>query len=286
MPCEGPCDEFPSESLLQMKLAVEAEEPYVIFSLTTIGPRIEHIKETLDALVEKQTRPPDKVFLLVPPEVKLPEWLLHYDDKSSRPGVLQTLTMPYDYGPSSKLLGALDNIPSHRWNDTLVIYGDDDMHYGANMVDTHIKAQQGHVKTAFGTRKINAAGISFLEATGTISVYASVVPREVFKVKDASIECRLSDDFFLGYHLSQAGVKAELIGKCKYSFSASKWPSDCDTYPLQIWKLNALSHVSADKAGMEKRSQERNFKSQLLRYKTCGKQLGLDTAVASGEQSL
>ena len=126
----------------------------VVFSVTTTARRIDLIKDTLDAIVEQQSHPVDRVYLATPPTVSWPRWLREYNSTSQRPGVLRCLRMAKDYGPASKLFAALRE-GGERDPSTVVIWGDDDVHYGSQLVELHLAAQASATSmTAFAPRLI------------------------------------------------------------------------------------------------------------------------------------
>lgn len=252
----------------------------VVFSLTTIGKRIKKVKPVIDQIVEGQTRVPDAVYLAVPPGVKVPKWLKKYNETTSRPGVLKVLHMEEDYGPASKLLAALAE-GGERSPGTLIVYGDDDVLYGDTIVEQHVKAQRKtRAPSAFGSRQIGLGQgkkrENLLEATGTISVPASAVPHEVFRVKDMPPACRLSDDYWISHNLVKAGVKLENLPKCQYDFGRNSWPRSCGT-PFHTVKdiqhIEALSETVLDRDGNEAHRSGGDWRAQLKRYEACQKLL-------------
>eukprot|EP00927_Polykrikos_kofoidii_P041809 TRINITY_DN35661_c0_g1_i1.p1 TRINITY_DN35661_c0_g1~~TRINITY_DN35661_c0_g1_i1.p1 ORF type:complete len:364 (+),score=71.06 TRINITY_DN35661_c0_g1_i1:165-1094(+) len=265
------------ECVVGARGALSKEEPRVVFSVTTTPRRIDKLKPVIDAIVEGQTRPPDAVFLSVKlATTKLPEWLHGYNGTSRRPGVLQVLHMPVDYGPASKLLAALAE-GGERGKDTLVIYGDDDVIYGNSIVEQHIEAQlRSTVPTAFGTRKIGigkgSKHESLLEGVGSISVRASLVPESVFDVQGMPPACRLSDDYWISHHLAEAGVALDLLPRCVYDFSTEAWPRSCGT-PFhdvrQIRHIGALSETVISHDGSVVTRSGGDWRSQLGRYEVC-----------------
>lgn len=252
-------------------------EPRVVFSLTTIKKRIKLIKPVVDKIVEGQRRPPDVVYLAVPPEVKtLPKWLRKYNETSSRPGVLKVLHMASDYGPASKLLAALAE-GEERSPDTLIIYGDDDVIYSDLVVEQHLEAQlSASQPSAFGTRLIGLGEgkrrEKILEATGTISVRASQVPESVFRIHSMPPSCRLSDDYWISRHLTQSGLQLQLLPRCEYNFHLGVWPSSCgQPYHTvrDIQHVEALSETVLTADGKEARRSGGDWRAQLNRYTAC-----------------
>ena len=126
----------------------------VVWTLTTTAARISYIKPVLDAVIEQQSRPVDRAYLATPPNVTYPQWLRKYDSTSRRPGVLHCLQMDKDYGPASKLLAVLRE-GGERDPATVVIWGDDDVYYGSELVALHLAAQAGATRmTAFAPRLV------------------------------------------------------------------------------------------------------------------------------------
>ena len=124
----------------------------VVWSLTTTAARINYIKPVIDTIIEQQSRPVDRVYLATPPNVTYPGWLRNYDSTSTRPGVLRCLQMAKDYGPASKLLAALRE-GGERDASTVIVWGDDDVSYGSELVSLHLAAQAGATRlTAFAPR--------------------------------------------------------------------------------------------------------------------------------------
>ena len=126
----------------------------VVWTFTTTAARISYIKPVLDAVIEQQSRPVDRAYLATPPNVTYPQWLRKYDSTSRRPGVLHCLQMDKDYGPASKLLAVLRE-GGERDPATVVIWGDDDVYYGSELVALHLAAQAGATRmTAFAPRLV------------------------------------------------------------------------------------------------------------------------------------
>ncbi|TPX51514.1 hypothetical protein SeMB42_g01894 [Synchytrium endobioticum] len=107
----------------------------VVLSLTSFPNRLETIGDTIKSLME-QSRPADAVYLTVPNEVKRLDGIPH-----TIPPIVEELKQKYgkslvvqrteDYGPATKLLGAL---LAERDPDTIVITVDDDVSYHPDTV--------------------------------------------------------------------------------------------------------------------------------------------------------
>lgn len=245
----------------------------VVFSITTHGHRLPLIKAAVDSVLHGQTRPPDAVYLSVGPDIKdFPDWLMQYNAS----GKLRLLQMARDYGPASKLLAALKE-GGERSDDTIIVYGDDDMVYSDRVVEMHVKAQLAAAgPTAFGTRRIAIGQGSLkqpiLEAVGTISLPASVTPDAAFAVASMPDVCYLSDDFWLAHHLTRQGVQLELLPGCQYDWGASAWPrSGCGAFEEleNVRHVGALSEAVVDSAGSKVKGGRGDWRDQLKRYEAC-----------------
>lgn len=257
------------------------DDPRVVFSLTTIELRLPLLKEVVDRIVENQTRHPDAVYLAVPPSVKdLPEWLAKYNETSCRPGVLHVLFMKIDYGPSSKLLAALSE-GNERGQQTIIVYGDDDILYGNRIVELHLEAQKRAMKpTAFGSRRLHPRELDplvMLEATGTVSVVASVVPNDMFTVASQPDACKYSDDFWISHHLDKSGVAIRALPGCTYDWptkGGKGWPKSCGDF-VHVSRIGQIQPLSKLRIGWNGKAMNRselqrgNWKMQFQRYKMC-----------------
>lgn len=257
----------------------------VVFSLTTIPSRLDKIDIVLDQLLG-QSRRPDAVYLALPPSVgMLPGWL---EERLGQHAELRVLWMEADYGPASKLLAAVVD-GGERGENTLLVYGDDDILLPPTILERHREAHQraAPVRAAFGTRRIELAGgtrrETLLEATGTISIRASDVPRpghsKMFEVGDAAYSggvgkadaCRLSDDYWLSHHLAAAGLSFELLPGCVYDYNRGEWPSSCGA-PFEavpaIENIDALSQALLVGGQLQARGGG-DWRAQLARYVEC-----------------
>jgi len=255
-----------------------------VFSLTTIPARIGHIRPTLEALLDSQRRQLDTVYLSIGPGVAaLPPWLQQrVAGRDVDSGIrLQVLRHEHDPGPGLKLLGAARAEREANRGDTLIIYGDDDVIYGQDLVQMHIDEHRkqcqaaGHQPRAFGARFIRAGSpdIPVLEATGAISVFARDVPAGAHRIGEAPDACRFSDDFFLAYAFLQAGVKLEPLRACEMDWNSGEMSYRCVRSKLQhVETLEPLSRMRVDANGKKVHGASGfsgDWRTQLDRYKLC-----------------
>ncbi|KNC98774.1 uncharacterized protein SPPG_09304 [Spizellomyces punctatus DAOM BR117] len=124
----------------------------VVLSLTSFGGRVENINETLASLVA-QSRTPDAIYLIVPSEP------IHRVDEKSTTSVsdeflkgleagfapLLTVLRTEDWGPATKLLGALT---VEKDPNTIVVTVDDDSTYHPDMLLGLVMASHEHPNNA------------------------------------------------------------------------------------------------------------------------------------------
>src|SRR5262245_6484654 len=112
----------------------------VLVSLTSLPSRLPHIEPTLESLLA-QTLPPDRIL------VALPLYSRREGCRYSIPGFLRKLERTRtvevvrcltDYGPGTKLLGALRRVP----RDSCLIVVDDDVAYEPFLVEELHRAQE------------------------------------------------------------------------------------------------------------------------------------------------
>ena len=123
--------------------------PRVVVSLTSMPENVEHLKETIDTLIN-QTYPIDAIYINLPKKNKrtnevYPDFPLWLDNKKYN--IVKKHVLPRDYGPLSKLMGALlvEKDPS-----TIIITVDDDKLYAPNLVEKLVWNSLNNPDAAFG----------------------------------------------------------------------------------------------------------------------------------------
>eukprot|EP00971_Amphidinium_carterae_P112524 2228319-Amphidinium_carterae.1 len=185
--------------------------------------------------------------------------------------------MDIDYGPASKLLAAVAEGQERGRNDTLIIYGDDDVLYSPLIIQRHVDAQKTAPRpTAFGTRLINIGEgrkrVPILEGVGTVSLRASYISDAFFKITDMLDMCRLSDDYWISRHLSKGGIEFEMLPKCAYNFNTERWSASCGKpfhHLDDIRHIDALSETVMAADGSMAQRFGGDWRAQLKRYEDC-----------------
>ncbi|KAI9019647.1 hypothetical protein DFJ74DRAFT_673921 [Hyaloraphidium curvatum] len=193
------------------------KRPRVVISLTTVPPRVLHIRSTLDTLVN-QTMKPDMIYLQMPKSSErfkdgywIPRWLRKLPI---------TVNRCDDRGPATKLLGVL---PLESDPDTLIILADDDMIYPPDMVSDLVSRFLGagsrtavgyagqviemdngrlRVQTAQSVYH-SSAGVDVLEAFRGVVYRRGWFDASLERIPD---ECLRTDDIWIAAHLARKGI--------------------------------------------------------------------------------
>jgi hypothetical protein len=238
------------------KIKVDINKTYkVVTSCTTSPLRINKMEHTLESL-ENQTISPDNMMLNLPyvysrtnETYTIPEYI-----NNNKKIVVNRLDM--DYGPATKLVGAILNIPKDE--DTWILVHDDDHLYLENTIENHVeyinKLKSNKIALAIsGFKLINdkvdhikkdLGEIDVLEGFCTFSVHRSVfeddfLPYILSVIKN--IDSKLSDDLIISNYLALKNIKILLISNNKISREIW-WKSGCELeYGMQDDALHKLA---------------------------------------------
>jgi len=170
----------------------EGEQLYFLFAMTP--PRAHRLEKVLETM-RRQSRPPDAVILSLPRQFRrFQEPFQPLPGAASDP-LLRINALPRDEGPLSKYFGGL-----HLPNLSTVIIGDDDMFYGASMVEdlacAVAKAPYGTVYSAGIDLSFTGLGPSLMGFRG-VGMRAGML-RDLL-LWDVPPECFLVDDAFASH---------------------------------------------------------------------------------------
>lgn len=228
----------------------------IVTSCTTSPLRIFKMKETLNSL-EKQTVSPTYMIL------NLPYVYARTNEQYVIPDYIQNNTnivinrLEIDYGPATKLIGSILNIPNNE--DTWIVVHDDDQLYLQNTIETYVEYinKIDNKKIAFTISgfdiinnkvihyKSDLERVKILEGFCTFCVHRSVFEDDfipyilnVIKNKD----CKLSDDLILSNYISYKNIKVLQISNENISKNMW-WNSGCE---LEYGKETDALHVMAN----------------------------------------
>lgn len=198
--------------------------PRIIFTMTTIPSRLEHIDGVLKDLA-KSAVDPDAIYLNIP-DVSRREGTkydipAHIQETIDLLGI--TLVRCQDVGPATKFFPILAREPQ----DTIMLLVDDDQRYPEHAFDELVKYSLNNPHEAVGYRGLNVSAkgeISYVESgSGKVDVletYAGVAIRvrhlQGYQPPDPNNECFTCDDISIHAQLKQNGVPRVLLPGSRY----------------------------------------------------------------------
>lgn len=199
--------------------------PKIILSLTTTPVRIRKMRDMLTALARQD----DEVSEIL---LNLPYRLARTGEPYDIPGWMATVpklrvNRCRDYGPATKLLGALERETDP---DTLIITVDDDIMYPDDMVAAYRRYATGGEACAYCTSGFNipdpfAVGVrgalrgvrghlmpaQVAEGYGSCLYRRSFFDQSIFVMQDVPDFLRYSDDIYISNHLARRNVGVRTI---------------------------------------------------------------------------
>ena len=232
---------------IKVKHSLKKHPTNIVVSLTTTPYRIDTIKPVLDSIM-RQSIKPTKIYVNIPwrfkrdnTEYVIPTWLKDYPNIYSNIIINRT----EDYGPATKLLGAL--IREHDPN-TIIITVDDDKTYAKHMVRDLAKQ---YLLTTYKTNYKHGAiftglGLNFLLSANNslymkpvilhnkpslvlVGAYGVAYKRSFFKddifslMKSLPLFCFLGDDLTISAYLLVHGIDIIKVSEVSYNLLSSRW---------------------------------------------------------------
>jgi len=243
----------------------------IVFSLTTTPFRIDNISPTLNTLVN-QTVKPNYILLNLPYKFdrtgeyyKIPSFLNYYDN-------VVVNRFDKDYGPITKLVGAIKYIPKDE--DTWIIVTDDDNLYLQETIENYLKYilknnKRAYVVSAFNILidknnifdEINNVKLDYpnkdlskvnvLEGFATFAVHRSFIEDDFIPYVEYCIQnkdCKHSDDIIISNYLSMKNIPVHKIKNTTMSKEVF-WNNRC-TLELGFQK-DALHKMAVQEDGLK-----------------------------------
>ncbi len=220
----------------------------VVVAFTTTPYRIDKIENCLKCL-SQQTFKPRKIYLSIPYMFKrknlpytIPAWLSNY------PNI--TILRTEDYGPATKLLGALRY--GEIKQNTIIITVDDDLCYPRNTLLQLVVRAKRYPNSALGysgvgvkytyINKDNAPAI-MLEGYAAVAYRPHFFDKGIYDIINEPTFCYNADDLYIGFHLAKnkvmrRTVHTRIMNSEKYT---SQVYSDTDD------ALHLMSHGEGDR---------------------------------------
>lgn len=245
-----------TQPLVEMRMRYALRKDNIVLSLTSTPHRLDKLAPVL-ATLYKQNVKIAKIYLNLPYVFKrentkysIPDWLL----KDERVTILRTA----DYGPATKLLGALQH--GYFPPNTILITVDDDMYYPPNLILhlAYASKQKPHEVIAIiggdieyddhGVIKKRGVGLKLqLNANAPFAVplgYAGVAYRpeffdeQIFNIAQAPKECFMNDDFFIGFHLARRNIARRTLASVYVKEDDIKCFEDIARQPQALYIIN------------------------------------------------
>jgi hypothetical protein len=250
MPTVTPVPTISLDTLLQAHRQKSERMPFKVVASFSTFPGRHDCGRAIDGLLS-QSYPPDEVIVSIPrhmsrkpdPQSEAKAIKLARNISTRWPQMVRVKLLDTDYGPASKLLGALED--GDLAPDTLVITADDDVEIMGNYVLELVVLSRAlerlpHTDGVLGYAVTNAAEGVWRDDIGRYdhAIFESSCPtggilersfpmgvagvayragwfadREIFRVqREAGKGCFFHDDVYFGGHLHRLGVKLYL--KC------------------------------------------------------------------------
>lgn len=182
----------------------------VVVGMTSIPSRLALIEPALDSL-RHQTRVPDRIVLSLPEHSRregVPYVVPDELRRAADAGEVDIVTSPDDYGPGTKLLGALPAVG----DDDVFIALDDDQAYRPFVIEELSDAVRATGRAAsFYT--YSTLGLTVGQGADGLAMPGRVARgmTAIIPLLDAHPEIRSNDDYWISFLLARAGVSLDSL---------------------------------------------------------------------------
>jgi len=176
--------------------------------ITTLPSRIRLIRPCLESLLDGDRRP-DRIVLTLPDALlreadgyDVPDFL---GDRGWHGGVVEIVRPPRDYGPGSKLLGALAAIAE----PAVLILADDDVRYARDFVSRFAAAQMAALDRAFSGWTYRCNGLTIGQGCDGFSLWTPhLAGAQVFFDRCvAGTRFVYQDDLWISFYLALRDIR-------------------------------------------------------------------------------
>ena len=180
-------------------------ESYI--SITTTPSRIDKIQPVIDSFIN-QTLRPTSILINIPiisfrgEKYKIPEWLKEYD----REGLVRIIKLSKDYGPGTKLYGALKVVDNPN---AIIVIADDDIVHSKRWFENIIFFSEKDPKSACSYLKWNYKGIDVGQGYMGVAMRRGMIRDDILNFPDVS--CIRGDDLWISAYLHNKNIKINRI---------------------------------------------------------------------------
>ena len=195
-----------------MVSAAAHESVPVVVSIATVPSRIASLQPTLDSLLDGDLVP-DHIFVthpdfcaweksgyIIPP---------FFDDPAYCRGIVRRVVAPMDWGPGTKLLGALHAMP----DDCIIVLADDDIRYHPSFLKGLVDRQRRDLGTSFSYYVHSHRGLEVGQGCDGITLWKGHL-RDVRAFVDDHVtgtSVMFHDDLWLRFYLLRQRVKVARV---------------------------------------------------------------------------
>jgi hypothetical protein len=199
----------------------------VVVSLTTMPDRIQHLRPTINSLLDQSLRP-DAIYL------NLPDRSHRFQSRYTVPGFLDQVSSleirscGYDWGPATKVIPTLQ---AETDPDTMIIVVDDDQIYPRRMIERFVFHEDDFPDaalcargfriplalhhplrdTVYGTRVDSPVEVEVMQGSAGVLVKPRFFTDEFLDYTDAPESATMVDDVWIGGNLARNGVRKLVV---------------------------------------------------------------------------
>lgn len=206
----------------------------VIASLSTLPARINHLRPTIQSLLN-QTRPPDEIVVSIPEFSKREQKHYVIPDYLARMPRVRILRCEKDWGPATKFIATVQDELKAGRGDTLIMVVDDDRAYSRDAVQTylyyHEQLPEGALcfrgaamprsfdwrdaRMVFGNRLRRPQQIAVVTGCGSYLIQPRFFDESLWDYSTAPQSAFYMDDIWISGYLSRRGIDRHVIPAAK-----------------------------------------------------------------------
>lgn len=232
------------QQIIEMWMRYQLRKEYIVISLTTTPHRIKEIQPVIDFALQEKI-PIKQIFLNIPHIFKRDN-ITYEIPISLQTNKAITILRTKDYGPATKLLGALEKaaIP----DDAIIITLDDDIKYPKDMLlylayramqnpdyATGLSGMNPHYNKhkviitdslngiGLKSNRKNYAFVSILEGFAGVAYRKHFFDPSIFEIENAPRECINSDDLYISFHLAKKGIPRQVLHTKEMNLDYITW---------------------------------------------------------------
>ena len=183
-------------------------------SIATIPSRIGDLQATLHSLL-CGTKVPDKIYVVHPEycvweksSYQIPSFL---NDAEWHRGIIEHIVCEMDWGPSTKIMGVLQDLPKEAY----LVIADDDVVYDEHFLEGLISAQSQSWDSSFSYHTYQADGLTIATGCDGLTFYAPNLDgvEEFVRTHVVGTPLLYHDDLWIAFFLFRQDVRIRQVRK-------------------------------------------------------------------------